>query len=139
MMIKHREKWPHCVAVQLTKPNEIHKLYQSLFSFLHLHIWWCNVCVWVWVHLCVGLQMIMIEIQLLTSHLSKMLESTQAIHKLTETDKGSWPWMMDTPCKKLFQFTVLAFSKREIYFMIKKFFWREKNVTYNVDSMPKII
>lgn len=54
--------------------------------------------------------------QLLTSHLSKMLESTQAIHRLTETDKGSF-CVMETPCKKLFQFTDLAsLQQRNVFF-----------------------
>lgn len=63
--------------------------------------------------LCVGAANIF---NLLTSHLSKMLESTEAIHKLTETDKGSF-CVMETPCKKLFQFTDLAFlQQRNVFF-----------------------
>lgn len=60
-----------------------------------------------------GLQMIFL-IQLLTSRLSKMLESTQAIHKLTETDKGSF-FVIETPWK-LFQFTVLVYLQPENIF-----------------------
>lgn len=83
-------------------------------------------------HLCVGLQMIFL-IQLLTSRLSKMLESTQAIHKLTETDKGSF-CVIGTPCKKLFQFTVLVVLKKKNMFYGQKVLLTERNAMYDVDA-----
>lgn len=74
------------------------------FTYLMMQ---CVVHVSMCAFVCVGAANIF---NLLTSHLSKMLESTQAIHRLTETDKGSF-FVMETPCKKLFQFTDLAFHQ----------------------------
>lgn len=67
-----------------------------------------------------------------------MQVSTQAIHTLTETDKGSY-FVMETPCENFFNLQFSPSSNRKIYFRAKIFFQREQNVRYDVDGMPKTI